>query len=226
MDIEREIGISKTAAFRLAATMTARGLLVKDARTKQYRIGPLFYQIARNNPSGDLVTVAQRFIHDLVALTEETVALTVRTEYEWVVLDAVESGQAVRVWYAPGKRNPLYVGSPGKLHLAYLPTAEQARFFQSVELKQVGPNTITDPEKLKAELNEIRESGYSFSNDEGNNGAAGISAPIWDSAPEPLATLTVMFPVARMTPSKLAQLIEQVPEYARRISQALRGPTT
>ena len=64
-------------------------------------------------------------------------------------------------------------------------------------LKQYTKNTITDPDKLRSHLNEIRENGYAYSVEEFSEGVITIAAPIYDYTGKVIAALSVVGPKAK-----------------------------
>lgn len=84
IDIERETGVSKTAAFRLATTMADRGFLVKDVKTKQYHLGPILFQLVYKLQVNDIVAISEPFIQELANLTNESVYLSIRSGYSYI----------------------------------------------------------------------------------------------------------------------------------------------
>ena len=56
-------------------------------------------------------------------------------------------------------------------------------------LSRQGPNTITDVEVLKKDLESVRDKGYSISNNENDTNTYAIAAPIMSYSGETIAAL-------------------------------------
>src|SRR5699024_9767620 len=115
VDIEREIEISKTAASRLAVTMSELGYLVKAAQTTQYAPGTIVFQLVRKFEVNDIVTISQPFIQELARITEETVYLSIRSGHRYIYITGVDSTKALKVTSPIGDELDLYYGAAGKL---------------------------------------------------------------------------------------------------------------
>ena len=85
--------------------------------------------------------------------------------------------------------------------LAHLPREEIEEIFDQYGLIRKTENTITDPEELFAELEDIRERGYAYNDEEEIEGLQAIGAPILDKSDRVLGALSVSGPVRRMNDS-------------------------
>jgi len=74
----------------------------------------------------------------------------------------------------------LHRGGSGKALLAFLTDEEIDKIIQKEKFIPFGPNTITDPKKLKEHLKEIRKNGYVISFEERILGSASVAAPVLD----------------------------------------------
>ena len=218
VDIEQEIGISKTAAFRLVVTMGDRGLLVKDEKTKRYYPGPLLFQLVRKSQVSDVVTISQPFVQELANLTNESVYISIRTGNKYIYLSGIDSTQPVKVTIPFGDETDLYFGAAGKLHMAFMSSSDIDTYFKRTVLKPFTPETPTDSKQLQEKLAQIRKVGYSISLGERMSDSGAIAAPIWNQGEEPVATLGIYLPMTRMNSEKQQELTNFVIDYASKIS--------
>lgn len=218
VDIEQEIGISKTAAFRLAVTMADRGFLVKDAHSKQYYPGPILFELVRKFQLNDVVTVSQSYIQDLSDLTRESVYLSIRSGNKYMYLSGIDSKHLTKVTIPFGDEMDLYFGAAGKVHMAYMSAADLDTYFKRTVFEDFTPNTLTDSNVLRNELAHVKEKGYSISLGERDPESGGIAAPIWGIGEEPTAALGVYLPMTRLTSDRQKELIHLIKDYANKIS--------
>ncbi|WP_042356047.1 IclR family transcriptional regulator [Bacillus rubiinfantis] len=218
MDIERELGISKTAAFRLAATLTDRGFLVKNAKSKQYYPGPILFQLVQKFQVNDIAAVAQPFIQELAQLTNETIYLSIRTGNKYIFLTGIDSTHPVKVSSPFGDEIDLFVGAAGKLHMAFMSPVDLDTYYKRIDINPSQHSFFADQAKLRSELASIRESGYCTSLGEAYPDSGAIVAPIWGFAQEPIAGLGLLLPMSRLQMDQVDDLIALVKEYARKIS--------
>lgn len=90
-----------------------------------------------------------------------------------------------------------------------------------LELAPRTDNTITDPETLRATLDEIRERGYSINQEGLSTGITALGAAILDSQGTPVGALSVSGPSSRITPDKFAALGQAARDTADRVRTAL-----
>lgn len=217
-DIEKELGVSKTGAFRLASTLADRGFLIKDAKTKNYYLGQIVFQLVHKFQINDIMTFAMPFIQELADHTKESVYLSIRTGHQYVCLAGVESNYPVKVTIPFGQEIDLYFGAAGKLHLAYMSDAALDNYFKRTFLVAYTTATLTDAQALRKELSCIREAGYSISLGEREPEAGAVAAPIWGSGEEPIAVLGVFLPLTRFTKNAQVEIKKLVIDYALTIS--------
>src|SRR5262249_10208133 len=147
--------------------------------SRLYSLGPALRDIAGLEPSrSDVLKVAAPVLDDLVERFNETVLLSSRHHLFNVVELIRECSREVRVVSEVGRRIPLHCGAAGKTCLPSNPPPLTERL-PHPGLKAYTANTITSPEALKAEFDEIRERGWGFENEEYSVGVSGIGAPIW-----------------------------------------------
>lgn len=218
IDIEKELGVSKTAAFRLASTLADRGFLIKDANTKKYYLGQIIFQLVRKSQANDIIALSTPFIQELAEQTKESVYLSIRTGNKYTCLAGVESTYPVKVTIPYGSEIDLYYGAAGKLHMAYMPDADLENYFKLTTLKAYTPKTLTDSDSIRKELAHIRKVGYSISLGERSPDSGGVAAPIWGISEEPIAVIGTYFPLTRFTKERQPELIKLVVGYAEMIS--------
>jgi DNA-binding IclR family transcriptional regulator len=83
-------------------------------------------------------------------------------------------------------------------------------------------DTITDPDRIRAVVNEVRERGYSKNIGGLSLGISSLGAPIVGPSGA-VAALSVSGPSSRITEDRFDELGTQVRDAAARISRALRG---
>jgi IclR family KDG regulon transcriptional repressor len=83
-------------------------------------------------------------------------------------------------------------------------------------------STITDKEKLKEELYNIKEKGYAISFGERVSGVCSISAPILNRWDEVIAGISISAPLVRVNDSIIDDFISSIKEVANQISNKLK----
>ena len=196
-DLARATGIPKSTAFRILATLEPRGLVLLDAATRTYRLGPhLWLYGHRFVERLDLYQAAREAMQKLAEAAGETVFLGNLEGSEVIYLHRIESPRSVAIVKKLGERAPAYCTATGTAILAFLPTAERDAILGEAPLSAHTDVTIVDPAVLRARLAETRAQGYVIVNGEYNRELMCISAPVFDHTGRCRASLTVAMPAA------------------------------
>ena len=221
-EISRQLGISKSGAHRLLASLEDKGMVQQDPVSRRYGLGPKVLALASGFLKRiDLSAECRPHMRRLRDVTGETVILQVVQGFQRVCVDEVPSTQPVRWTMDPGTAVPLHAGAASKVILAFMPPEEVEHIIREVGLPPVTPHTIVDPDRLRAELAVIREEGVAISVEEAGVGAAAIAAPIFDHVGRVVAALSIAGPSARWTPERMRQFAEPLKEAVRQISAAM-----
>ena len=220
--------LPKATVHRILASLSHRFLVLQEPDTGKYALGPGCLAIinAAARGSTGLGIEARNLLELLQRKTGETVTVHVRVRSQRVCVDEIPSKHLLRYTVEVGRAAPLHVGAAGKVLLAYLDPRDRHALLHGRRLAAVGPNTITTPSALSAELETIRVRGYGISRGERVNGASAISAPIFDPSGQVMAVLSVLGPDVRLTAEKLEETRDLIVAVARQISMIMRlAPT-
>jgi DNA-binding IclR family transcriptional regulator len=223
-EISKKLKYSQSKAYRLVRTLMKYSLLQEDHGTAKYTLGLNALRLGLlAQQQFNISTIARPFMKELSAITKETVLLTAVNGTKGIVLDRVESEEPIRYsLFQPGAIIPLHCGASSKILMAYLPEEEWDRIVKKEGLKRFATNTITDKNKLKAHLREIRRKRYAFSDQEVDKDVRAIAAPILDGKGELVAGLSVAGPAYRINKKKINSWGRLVLQYAQRISNEMR----
>jgi DNA-binding IclR family transcriptional regulator len=222
VDISQRLGLHKSTAHRLLSLLRKKGLVVVDPSTQLYSLGPALVELAwivlRQQ---DLRSLCRPYLERLRQATNETVSLNMRMGNRRVCIEELPSDQEVKYSQAMGLTAPLHVGAPGKALMAFLPADERERVLATLTLEPLTPETITDLDALRSELDCTRARGYAMSIGERSPWAAAVAAPIRDRSGQTIVAVSVLGPSHRLTARKLKELGGQVIKVAGEISAAL-----
>jgi len=221
VDLARSLGMSKPGVYRILATMSARGYVDKSPR-RTYRLGVRAWELGCAVPELRLVTVAAPFMERLTGTTRESSILGMLVGFDVVYLHRIDALQAaVRVHTDIGTRIPAHCTSTGIALLSRL-GAEQFEGLVPPMLEPFTPHTITDRDKLRAEVVRTARRGYAIAVGTWRPEVAGVAASILDANGHPIAAVNVSLPRAQSTRRRLAELGDAVCAAARDVSRALR----
>jgi DNA-binding IclR family transcriptional regulator len=216
--LAQSTGLHPSTAHRILSAL-ASDRLIERGDQGNYQLGMRLLEL------GNLVRTrvsvreyALPFMRELHALTGEAVNLSVRRDDEIVYVERTSSGRSMmRVVHLVGARAPLHVTAVGKLFLAGDSAAEVAAYCERNGLAAFTRNSITDPARLAAELDQVRALGYAFDNEEVEPGVRCIGAGVHDDSGALVAGLSVSAPADRLQ----ADWAQAVRTTAERISRAI-----
>ena len=228
-DIVARVKLDKGTTSRLLSTLAARGLVVKDALTRRYRLGPAIY--ALGSAANGQHNLAQLALPALTALRDasgESASIDVLMGDSRVCLAQVESRHDLRRVIEVGRPLPCYAGASGKLLLAHLPDAAADELLGRVHLTRLTPETITDRVALAKELKKIRRNGFAIGRSERIPGGAGVAVPVQGPRGEVVAALAISMPSSRYEPRRMPEYLRWLAKASKQVGAALgRGqPST
>ena len=225
-EIARRVGTTKTAAYRILATLEQRDYVTKDPASSRYRLGiRLAYLGGRSLESLELTATARSTMEALNRRFRETVNLGVLRDGKVAYLDMIESDQGLRIAALIGTRDHLHSTALGKAILAFLPP-EQREELLRLPRPRMTVNTITDRRELNAELARVRRSGVAEDLGENDIGVRCLGAPIFDHSGLVVAAISLSGPGIRIDDERAAEIGAAVTAAGREISRRLGAAPT
>lgn len=217
-----KVGLSKSTVHRLLTALQNKGFIKQNPENHRYSLGLALLHLGQLVADRlDLKNIARPIMDRLQKETGETVNLNIVQEGRRVCIERVESQHDVRHFVEIGKSVALYAGASGKVIMAFMDPEEVEAIIESTGLQAHTPNTITDPDAFREELERIRRRGYATSVCERVEGAASISAPVRDRYGKVIASLTVSGPAFRFTPERFTTFADLLVAAAAELSRSL-----
>jgi len=219
-EISALTGINVSTTMRLLVNLRHHGVVAKSEDNGKYCLGYRLLTLADAvRGRSILVEMALPAMRELTREFDETSVLSVRSGDHRIDLEQVVGNQTVRRVLTLGQAKPLYSGAASRVLLAGFSQAELKSYLDRVPLVKIATDTITDPEVLKASLEEIRAQGYAWSvQEQADNSGAGVVAPIFGVRGEIIAALGISVPRFRFTTELRDRLIPAVKKAAQSIS--------
>ena len=220
-DLARSVGLNKTTTFRLLNALESEGMLARNPRTDQYRLGPETIALgARALRSNDLRSASGALLEQLAAAVSETATIEVLEGENVLIIDEVAGPSLVGTSGSVGTRWPAHATSTGKVLLSELSADERNRALPR-RLIRITARTITDRAALLRELVRVKERGFATAVEELEPGYVAVGAPIRNHDGRIVAGLSVGGPSARLTASRVVAIAPVVQKAARDISRRL-----
>jgi DNA-binding IclR family transcriptional regulator len=219
-EIREATGYPASTVQRLVANMVAEQFL--DREGDRLRIGVnLAYWAAPATRGRDVLDILQPVLDALRDETGETVTLFRNEQDMRVCVAMAETAHAIRREMHVGKILALHAGSAGRVLLAWDPAALERVL--AVPLETYTPATIDDPDALREVVAEARRAGYAITSDERDEGASGVSAPVFDSSGVVFGALGISGPTTRLSAERCAELAEPLVGAAEQATRLIGG---
>ena len=197
-EIARTLALPKSSVSALVCTLAEDGLL-RRMPSGRYRLGWNILSLSQALiETTEFRTEAHTTMQRLVARFGETVHLAVLEQGQVVYIDKLQGTRAVLVSITGiGVRLPAHCSAVGKCILAHLPQEKVLALLQSQGMPALTPNTITDIDKLLAELEQVRTQNYAYDQEEAVVDLCCVAAPIRDYTGEVIAAMSLSVPAYR-----------------------------
>ena len=214
--------MAKSTVHGMTAALEEVGAVMRDPRTKRYKLGFTLLEIGRSAYSQiDLETSARPIMEDLMEKTQTSVFLGILNWDHVTVLDIVESRQDLKITAPVGTTMPLFAGAVGKVFLASMDEEQAAKIVKSKGLPQFTENSIVDSELYYRELKRVKQKGYAVDDEEYILGVRAVAAPIKDLGQLKCAIWVVGFK-ASLDEKKMQSLTRETQKAAGAISQRIQ----
>ena len=210
-DIAQAVKLHKATTHRIVTTLMSFGYIERAEDGQRYRLGlrlaDLGYQVVRRM---DLRRESQPFMADLTRRLGETSDLCVYDRGQVLYLEVVQGNHALTIAAAVGRSLPVHATASGKVLLAHMPVPERDTTLSGT-LTRYTPHTVTNPDALRRQLEEIRTQGYAVDDEELEAGIRAVSAPVRNREGAVIAAMSIAGPASRLT-------LERVPDTAKELA--------
>ena len=220
-EICEKVDLPKTTVFRIINTLEHQNFLDQNRQNGKYHLGYELIKLGEQaKNSNELSRIAYEYMLAASEASKQTCNLYVKEGDERLCIAQVTGSEYIRKHSYLGARHPLYCGA-GKLILAFERPQVVDEYLSNVALVKITENTITDKEKLKEELEKIRNCGYAISLGERDSISASVAVPVFDYSKQLVAALTISGPLHDFTESGIHTYIDILKVQAQKMSSKL-----
>lgn len=221
-DILNKSGQPRGSLHRQLSNLVSEGLLTLNP-DHSYALGLRLLRFASGAwASNQFRKIAEPHLRQLHSMTGETVHLGVLNCGEVIYLDKVESRQAVRMHSQIGNASPAYCTGVGKAAMAALPDEKLHELVSGLDFRRYTEFTLSGPEALYAEIDDIRNTGIACDREEHEIGITCVAAPIYSADHSFVAAVSVTAPAYRAGEETLAGWAGAVKDTAASIMDDMR----
>jgi len=226
-ELATRTGLPKSVVHLLASTLCQAGFLDRNPFTGKYRIGLKAFEVGSLYLRGNLLErEALPVLQTLVTTYGCNGYLGILDRGEVVYLAIVENPGPLRIHVQVGSRTYAHTTALGKALLASLPPETLDAWLSTHSLPALTPRTITDPERLRADLAEVRRRGYSLALDENIPGIGAVGAALRDRSGEAVAAISLAFVSQLVDEAAIEAMGQAVKDAAAAISVRLGAGST
>jgi DNA-binding IclR family transcriptional regulator len=218
-ELSRALELPVNTVYRIIMEMEHRGYAEKS--DGGYALGAKFFVLGQIAGSRmEIRTKALPVMRELAARTGETVHLAVLKDMNMVLLDQVETTNALRIHADTGSILYPHASAFGKCMLAFAAAGSVAGYIRK-GLAPLTEKTIVDGSRLSGELAAIRAQGYAFDREEYLDGVRCVGAPVHAAHGQGAAALGIVSPAYRLPEERMMEMSLIVVDAARSLSQAM-----
>ncbi|HVN43216.1 MAG TPA: IclR family transcriptional regulator C-terminal domain-containing protein [Steroidobacteraceae bacterium] len=191
--IAARTGLSRAAARRLVLTLEHLGYV--RAVGREYTLSPRVLELGFQCLSSlKLTDLAQPAIERLAQRLNHSCSMAVLDGQSIVYVLRVPVRRVMTVALGVGARLPAYAASMGRVLLAGLPAGSLDTWLSDCRPVQHTPHTVTDRQRLRRIVAEVRTQGYAYVEQELELGLCSIAVPIHDREGRVVAALNASMP--------------------------------
>ncbi len=203
-EISRQLSIPKSTCSYILRRLEREGYVIRDETTDRYRIGLATVALAHGALREiGIRSVAEPALYRLTSETGLSAGIGVLERGRVLLVDRVEgpsfiseAASGIRRYRNRDQRDigrelPVHSTALGKVLLAFLPRPRAIEILAAHGLPRNTSKTIVSRARFLAELEAVRKQGYAIADEETYLGLRSLSTPIFDSAGEVRAAVSV-----------------------------------
>lgn len=176
-DVSKATGLSRAAARRFLFTLTSLGYLKSDGRN--YALAPKILSLSNTYiQSTPFLAAAHEVIEEIAARSSDACSLAVLEDGFATFIARAATRRLASTSLQVGSRVPAYCSSLGRVLLSGKTDRELDDYFDTIEIRQSTPRTITDVAQLKSIIRKVREDGFALLDEELEPGLRSIAVPV------------------------------------------------
>lgn len=220
-DVAARTSLTRAVARRYLLTLQELGYVVHDGT--HFALTPRILDLGFTYlATVDVANIAQPVIERVVHTLRESCSIAVLDGHDAVYVARFAAKRIMSINLVVGSRLPAHATSMGKVLLAYLPPDALDEYFRHAPLQRLTARTIVDEKSLRAALQQVRERGWAFADQESEDGVRTVAVPLFDCNMGVQAAMNVSGHASRVPMKELrSRYLPVLVEAAAEISRAL-----
>jgi DNA-binding IclR family transcriptional regulator len=220
-ELSKKMALGKSTVHRILSMLKKRNYVIQDDESEKYMLSLKWSAIGASVLKRQgIIQIVHPYLKRLSEKYNETAYLSVLNGYQMYFIDKVLSTNAIIMDMQVGSNINAHCSASGKVLLSGEYKNDLSGYAQNVSFIKFTKNTVTNIEKLKEELENIRQNGYAIDNEEYEIGLTCYAAPIKNNLGEVIAAISISGPTERMNKNR-GELVGAVKNTAVEISNLL-----
>lgn len=225
-ELAQKVEMPPSSVHRLLSTLQKHEFAEFDKSTQDWMVGVETFRIGNTFVQRtNLIEAAHTTMQNLMQETGETANLAIAGSGNIVFVNQIETNHPIRAFFPPGTRSHMHASGIGKALLADFPRAEVEKIFAEKGLPTFTEKTLITNEAMFADLDKIKQRGWSLDDEERYSGMRCVAATIYNSLGEPVAGISVSGPTARFSDQQIEELGPRVRQSALEVTRLIGGET-
>lgn len=221
VEIADQLGLGKSHASRILATMRDLDFLQQDTETRKYRVGIEAFAVGSRFLSDQPMTrLALPIMRACSDATQHSVFLSIRHGTSCRHILAVEGRHFEDTQWRLGVRLPLHASASGKIFVALAEDADRQALLEGIPLKKYTADTITDRAFFWSALEKVRNDMWATARGETVAGLGACAVPVVGAREVLVAAFGVVSPL-RHLPHDVYPLVNELSRHAQQLSYQL-----
>lgn len=194
-EIAKATGLARSTVQRMVGALNKEGLVTKNSGHQGVFLG---MELARLGAKVNLNarTLLMPLMEELHAQIGDNIDLTALDDGRVIVIEQIASNEDIRVISFVGREHPIHCTANGKAHLAQMPRDEALALLRAKGMPAMTSHSITDPERLLAQVEAFAEFGLFIDREEYGVDACAMSTTLPEIGGRKLA-ISIAMPTAR-----------------------------
>ena len=197
-DVSSLTGMDRATCRRLLLTLVATGYAEHDG--KFFKLTPCVLRLGyAYSHRASLPNIAQPVLEQLSRETDESCSASVLDGQRIVYIARAARQRVMSINLGVGSRLPAYCSSMGRVLLAQLPPEEARAVLEASDRRRHTPRTITDVDRLMADLVIVQAQNYALIDGELELGLRSIAVPVFNNRGTIVAAINIGAQAARVS---------------------------
>ncbi len=209
-DLSKELDLNRSTVHRMLHTLQLLNY-VGRMPDGTYRLTFHLFELGNSVPhSHNLIDSARRELLQLSYETGYTVNHAVLYEDQVLYIDKAAPASYLQLDLAVGESEPAHCTSLGKVLIAFQTPSVAETILRRIVLPPFTPNTITDRDVLRREIDVVRNQGYALDNQELAMELRCIAAPVLRADKTLVSAVSISGPSDRLRPEHIPGLLPRL----------------